>query len=287
MTTPRPESRTGSRPTVLHCGGRPVAGYVHRPLGPEARQAPRPYLHPVRTLAGTTVTERRAASRTHHPGVGVAADLSGRDLFDLDDHGTQQHVGWLLRGRDGFVEELAWEQRGRRLLRERRTVAVRELGAHHWALDFTTALTNTTGEVLTIGSPARNGRPGGGCDGRDGCGGIFWFPPAGPYPPEVFSAAARGAAAVHGTTADWIAMATGNWTLVFAGATAATRADPWCVRAGTHPGVGPALAWDGRLPLPAGETLTRRVVTAVADGRLDRGEAARLAERLTEKGAAV
>ena len=44
---------------------------------------------------------------------------------------------------------------------------------------------------------------------------------------------------------------------------------------------GRALAWDTPLTVPAGGTLTRRVVTAVADGRLGPGEAAALAARTT------
>jgi len=281
MTEPHPTV------TVLHCGGRPVAHYVYRPQLP-ARQSPRPYLHPVRTLGGTVVTELRPADHVHHLGVSVAVpDVSGGNFWggrtfvrdrgpvELDNHGHQHHLGWLRHDADGFTEEIAWLRGDRRLLLERRTVTAREADGDHWALDVTVELTNAGDEELSIGSPATNGRPGA------GYGGFFWRPPIGPRPPEVFTADAEGEEAVHGSVAPWLAMATDTWTLVFAGATDDTRRDPWFVRAAEYPGVGSALAWDRRLPLPSGETVVRRVVTGVADGRLDRAAAARVAARLT------
>ncbi|MFD1833239.1 PmoA family protein [Streptomyces desertarenae] len=271
---------------VLTCGGRPVARYEHRPDLP-ARESPRPYLHPVRTLGGTPVTELRPADHVHHLGVSVAVpDVSGTNFWggrtfvrgrgptELDNHGVQRHLRWSRLAEDGFTEEIAWLRDGRTLLAERRTVAARELDGTCWALDLTTELTNTCDEELSVGSPATNGRPGA------GYGGFFWRPPIGPRPPEVFTADAEGEEAVHGSAAPWLAMASDAWTLVFAGGTARTRRDPWFVRAAEYPGVGSALAWERRLPLPPGQPVVRRVVTAVADGRLDRDAAARTAGRL-------
>jgi hypothetical protein len=121
-----------------------------------------------------------------------------------------------------------------------------------------------------IGSPATNGRPGA------AYGGFFWRARKEATAPDVFTPGAEGEAAVHGRAADWLALAGSSWTLVFAGATDATRRDPWFVRTAEYPGVGSSLAHDARLPIPPGDTLVRRVVTVVADGRLDRGEAAAL-----------
>ncbi|WP_265693291.1 DUF6807 family protein [Streptomyces griseolus] len=86
--------------------------------------------------------------------------------------------------------------------------------------------------------------------------------------------------AVHGRTADWLALAGDGWTLVFAGATEETRRDPWFTRTTEYPGVGSCLAAERRLPVPAGATVVRRVVTVVADGRLDRDTAAALARKV-------
>ncbi|MDX2541113.1 PmoA family protein [Streptomyces sp. WI04-05B] len=270
---------------VLRVAGRPVGRYTGRPELP-IRHAPRPYLHPVTTLAGTAVTELSPADHTHHLGVGVAIpDVEGHNFWggrtyvrdqgptELDNHGAQRHTAYQLRDPDGFVEELRWMVGGGELLRERRTVAATELTASAWALDFTFSLTNITSAPLSIGSPATNGRPGA------AYGGFFWRARKEAGTPDVFTSAAEGESAVHGTRADWLALAGANWTLVFAGATEQTRRDPWFVRAEEYPGVGSSLASAERLSIGPGETAVRRIVTVVADGRLDRGEAAALVRK--------
>lgn len=130
------------------------------------------------------------------------------------------------------MEELRWVAAGGELLRERRTVAVTELTDSAWALDFTFSLTNTTTRPLSIGSPATNGRPGA------AYGGFFWRARKEARAPHVFTADTEGEEAVHGARADWLALVGAGWTLVFAGATAATRRDPWFVRTAEYPGVG-------------------------------------------------
>jgi hypothetical protein len=267
---------------VLRVAGRPVGRYVTRPELP-ARLSPRPYLHPVTTLAGTAVTELSPADHPHHLGVGVAVpDVEGHNFWggrtfvrdqgptELDNHGAQRHVSFQLRDPDGFVEELRWMADGGELLRERRTVAATELADAAWALDFTFALTNTTPDELSIGSPATNGRPGA------AYGGFFWRARKEAEAPQVFTPDTEGEAEVHGRTAEWLALAGSSWTLVFAGATDATRRDPWFVRTAEYPGVGSSLAPTERAAIAPGDTLVRRVVTVVADGRLGRTEAAAL-----------
>ncbi|MEV8597725.1 PmoA family protein [Streptomyces sp. NPDC052012] len=276
---------TGNDSPVLRVAGRPVGRYVTRPELP-TRLSPRPYLHPVTTLAGTTVTELSPADHTHHLGVGVAVpDVEGHNFWggrtyvrdqgptELDNHGSQRHSSFQLRDPDGFVEELRWVAAPGELLRERRTVAATELSGTAWALDLTFSLTNVTGQPLSIGSPATNGRPGA------AYGGFFWRARKEHAAPDVFTADTEGESEAHGRTADWIALAGSTWTLVFAGATEATRRDPWFVRTAEYPGVGSSLAHEARLPVPPGETVVRRIVTVVADGRLGRDEAAALARK--------
>ncbi|MFJ6831018.1 PmoA family protein [Streptomyces sp. NPDC091209] len=270
---------------VLRIGGRPVGRYVTRPALPD-RLSPRPYLHPVTTLAGTAVTELSPADHAHHLGVGVAVpDVEGHNFWggrtyvrdqgptELDNHGAQRHTAFQLCDPDGFVEELRWMAAGGELLRERRTVAAVGLTDSAWALDFTFSLTNVTAGGLSLGSPATNGRPGA------AYGGFFWRARKEADAPRVFTADAEGEQAVHARTADWVALAGAGWTLVLAGATDATRRDPWFVRTVQYPGVGSSLAREKRLTVEAGGTLVRRVVTVVADGTLDRSEAAALVRK--------
>ncbi|MFI2433730.1 PmoA family protein [Streptomyces sp. NPDC018693] len=270
---------------VLRVAGRPVGRYATRPELP-ARLSPRPCLHPVTTLAGTTVTELAPADHAHHLGVGVAVpDVEGHNFWggrtfvrdqgptELDNHGAQRHTGFQLRGPDGFVEELRWVAAGTELLRERRTVAAAELTEYAWSLDFTFALTNVTSAPVTIGSPATNGRPGA------AYGGFFWRARKEAAAPDVFTADREGESEVHGRAADWLALTGENWTLVFAGATDTTRRDPWFVRTAEYPGVGSSLASEERLAIAPGDTAVRRIVTVVADGRLGRDDATALARK--------
>ncbi|MEU0739764.1 PmoA family protein [Streptomyces sp. NPDC006134] len=276
---------TGNDQLVLRVAGRPVGRYVTRPTLPD-RLSPRPYLHPVTTLAGTPVTELSPADHLHHLGVGVAVpDVEGHNFWggrtfvrdrgptELDNHGSQRHTAFQLSDPDGFVEELRWVAGGRELLRERRTVAAGALTDTAWALDFTFSLTNTTPGPLTIGSPATNGRPGA------AYGGFFWRARKESAAPDVFTAGAEGEERVHGRCADWLALTGENWSLVFAGATDRTRQDPWFVRTAEYPGVGSSLAHDERLAIAPGDTVVRRIVTVVADGRLDADGAATLVRK--------
>ncbi|MEU7028176.1 PmoA family protein [Streptomyces sp. NPDC046275] len=266
----------------LRCAGRTVARYALRP-GLSARHSPRPYLHPVTTLSGVPVSELMPADHVHHLGAGIAVpDVDGHNFWggrtfvrgrgptELDNHGTQHHEAFTRLGPDGFTERLSWRAAGDAVLREERTLRVRALGGPAWALDLAFALTDATGVGVSLGSPATNGRPGA------AYGGFFWRAPKEAAPPEVFGAAGDGEAAVHGKRGDWVALAGDGWTLVFAGADPGTRRDPWFVRAAEYPGVGSSLAHERRLVLPPGGTVVRRVVTVVADGRLDRAAAAAL-----------
>ncbi|MFD3683712.1 PmoA family protein [Nocardiopsis sp. NPDC058631] len=254
----------------------------------DPRLSPRPYLHPVRTRGGTEVTEHLPADHLHHLGVGVAVpDVSGVSFWGgrtfvrdqgsvlLDNHGRQEHVAWPVEEDGERVEELSWTgPDGGEMLRERRTTRALEVDARTWALDLRVELANTSGRELSIGSPATNGRPGA------GYGGLFWRAPLGTEPPAVTGAGGlRGEQALHGSRAEWLALAGTDgsgapWTLVFV--QPGEHRDPWFLRASDYPGVGPALAWEERLPLPEGGRLERRLRVAVHDGHpADAGDLAR------------
>ncbi|MFI0443889.1 PmoA family protein [Actinomadura sp. 6N118] len=268
-----------SDPIELRIAGRPVARYVTRSYL-AAGLAPRPYLHPVRTLGGTEVTELSPEDHPHHLGVCVAiADVSGRNFWGgrtyvrdrgpvwRDDHGLQRHLSWTRRAADEFGESLAWIDRENAVvLREQREATAVPLG-DHWALDLTFRLTNVLGTPLQLGSSATKGRAGA------GYGGFFWRAPGTSTDIRVFSADAEGEEKVHGAVTGWVAMsgtdAKGKpWTLAFAGGDEATRRDPWFVRAAEYPGVGSALAWEHGVEVPPGGVVARRIGTIVADGVL-------------------
>lgn len=278
------------QPVPLQVDGREVASYVWRSELP-ASTAPRPFLHPVRTLAGCIVTEARPHSHTHQLGISIAApDIGGRNFWGgrtfvaghgpawLDDHGAQQHRRWLRHTDAELAHTLHWvDQDGVAMLSERRAIACVPLASNAWTLSVQTRLTNATGQPLQIRSPAALGRVGA------GYGGFFWRGPA-PYGQiRVQSPAGTGVRAVHGTTAPWLSVSGADqdgreWTMLFVPADATTAQDRWFVRARDYLGVGSSLTWDRPLVLEPGEQIERHILAVVADGNLTEDAAAALAE---------
>ncbi|MDQ7911428.1 PmoA family protein [Phytohabitans sp. ZYX-F-186] len=282
----------------LRVAGRVVAEYVVEP-DVDPKHGPRPYLHPVRTLGGTTVTDVLPEDHRWHLGVSVALqDVNGTNLWGgrtyvrdagytwLDDHGRIAHEAWLPPvspspsspvgpsspsspvgtdgpdGQDGtrLAERLLWlDPAGETLLVEERTL-VAAPASRGWTLDVAFTLTAPPDAGVTLGSPATNGRPGGA-----GYGGFFWR--LAPGLPDVFTSTVEGEEKCNGSTDPWLAVRGEGYTLVFTGL---AGDDHWFVRAADYPGVCAALAWEHPLAIPAGGTLSRRYRVLVADGALDR-----------------
>jgi hypothetical protein len=277
------------QPVRLQVDGREVASYVWRSELP-ASTAPRPFLHPVRTLAGTVVTDARPHSHTHQLGISIAApDIGGRNFWGgrtfvaghgpawLDDHGAQRHQRWLRHTDSELAHTLHWVDReGAALLSERRAIACVPLTPDAWTLSVQTRLANATDRPLPIRSPAALGRVGA------GYGGFFWRGPAVNGQVRVQSPAGTGVRAVHGTTASWLTVSgtsmEAQWTMLFVPADATTAQDKWFVRARDYLGVGSSLTWDRPLVLEPGEQIERHILAVVADGNLTEDAAAALAE---------
>jgi Methane oxygenase PmoA len=258
----------------LCVGDAEVASYVVDP-DLDVRLGPRPYLHPVRTLGGTTVTDALCFDHPWHLGASVAlADVGDANLWGgrtyvrdtgytwLDDHGRITHAGWLL-AEDGFAERLTWSGAdGRTLLTERRRVLATP-APYGWRLSLDYALTAPAGRAVTLGSPATNGRPGGA-----GYGGFFWRATSGPA--TAFTAGRDGEEAVNGSAEPWAAVTVRDaYTLVFRGLSGDDR---WFVRTGDYVGVCAALAFERELVIPPDGTLSRRISVLVADGALTRDQ---------------
>ncbi|SNT30683.1 Methane oxygenase PmoA [Asanoa hainanensis] len=264
--------------TDLTVDGVAVASYVVEPKV-DLIQGPRPYLHPVRTLRGTPVTDFAPDDHIWHLGVSIAMqDVDGTNLWGgrtyvrdrgytwLDDHGEIAHTGWL-HADDGAREELErclgntieWRDKdGAVLLTEERRLRATK-ATHGWelAVDFTLSAT----KAVSLGSPATNGRPGGA-----GYGGFFWR--AAPGETHTFTADAEGEGEVNGSAAPWLALTgPGPYTLVFRGLQGDDR---WFVRTGIYPGVCAALAFDRPLLVTPEAPLSRRITVLVADGALTR-----------------
>jgi hypothetical protein len=269
-----PLSLTATHP--LRLGGRAVAEYVWRPQVPNTL-SPRPFLHPVRTLAGAVVTEAMPPDHLHHLGVGLAVPdaggvnfwggrtyVRGEGSLPLPNHGVQRHHRWEARQDAALAQELHWiGPDGEALLRERRRIAARPVDDRAWALDFRFTLQNLTARPLAFASPATKGRTGA------GYGGFFWRARRGGRDVRVLGPGLTGEDRLHGARTPWLALSADGpdpWTLVFTDP--AGQGDPWFVRNGDYVGVGASLAWAEPLVAPPQSGPKRRIITVVADGAL-------------------
>jgi hypothetical protein len=288
------QSPEGDGTLALELESRPVASYVWRPEMPIGL-APRPYLHPVQTLAGTVVTDLMPASHRHHLGISIAVpDVHGRNFWGgrsfipghgpawLDNHGIQRHERWLQCTSTEISHTLRWvTMDGSVLMGEQRTITCHPVSATAWALDLSFHLHNASGEPLVLRSPANQGRAGAGYAG------FFWRAPAMSQRVRVFGESGQGIEALHGARAEWMAVSAvaapiapqdrhREWSLIFVAADELTRGDRWFVRARDHVAVGSSLTWDEPLTLAPGEGIARNIVTIIADGLVAPDEAASL-----------
>ena len=232
------------QPLATHCTG----------LRQPATSAPRPYLHPVRSLAGTTVTEARPADHPHHLGLSIAfSDVNGTNFWGgstytaangsmlLANHGTQLPQGWQsspqeesggVSWRSESGDELAVEQRRIQYF------AHPEPGS--WSLSLSSVIVPSAGvERLVVSSSAVKGRAGA------GYGGIFWRFARDSGDPVVLSDAGSGADAAHGSLSPWLSVT----MRIDGGPVSVLLAQdpehllPWFIRAEGYLGAGPAVAW--------------------------------------------
>ena len=269
---------------TLAVGGRPVADYQD---GSHIRavSSPRPYLHPVRTLNGTVVTDHQPLDHVWHLGAGVALqDVDGVNFWGgrtytreagqyvwRPDHGSIATTGTGSfrddAGADlpGILEEaLAWNgPDGSPVLREERTWAWSGVAPSTWRLSLDFALSPAGSTPVSLGSPGSNGRFEG------GYGGFFWRLPE-CADAAVWTPAGAGEAQTHGSITPWLAWSGtfdgGPATLVFVAAADCT--DPWFVRVEGYPGVGQSLAWDSPVIAEPGTPVRRHITVFVADGLL-------------------
>ena len=280
----------GATKPELKVNGRAVAtmqdGSRIRPTS-----SPRPYLHPVRTLAGTIVSDHIPEDHVWHLGAGVAIqDVDGINFWGgrtytrdagayvwRKDHGRV--VLASAEHRDGQRNELlSWVgPDGSLVLREQREWRWAAVGNSVWQLTLHFTLESATGRPVLLGSPGSNGRS------QGGYGGFFWRLPR-VSDATIWTPESRGEDAVHGSVAPWLAWSgtfdagTGGGhsagdpglghpaTLVFLASPQA--ADPWFVRHSGYPGVGLSLAWESPVPAEPGNPVHRTVRVLIADGFL-------------------
>ncbi|MGW0732273.1 DUF6807 domain-containing protein [Streptomyces sp. NPDC002851] len=288
----------GDRVTVSEpATGTELFAYVYRPEA--AYEAPKPYLHPLRTLAGHVVTDYRPNDHRWHKGLQMTAShLSGQNLWGGVSYvrgqgyqrlpervGSMAHVSFdelsSTDERTVIAERLTWHPYdGELWADEERRIEAHDVepDSGSWALTWTSAVTNRRAEPLVFGSPSTNGRE------LAGYTGLFWRGPRAFRDGRILAADLEGPG-VMGEQAPWLAYggehdgADGHATLVFAHAPENDHlgergAHPahWFVRNDPFAAVAPSFAFHEELTLEPGDTLTRRYRVVVADGAWERAE---------------
>ncbi|HEY8980948.1 MAG TPA: PmoA family protein [Streptomyces sp.] len=289
----------GERITVTE----PVTGvellsYVYRA---EADwEAPKPYIHPLRTLAGDVVTDYRPNDHRWHKGLSLTAShLSGANLWGGNSYvhgegylaipervGSMRHVAFdevsAADGRVVIAERLTWHPYdGELWAEETRRVEVHDVDpdSRSWALTWTSAITNRRTEPLLFGSPTTAGRE------MAGYTGLFWRGPRAFRDGRIIGPHGEGPE-LMGTQGEWLALSgehdgtDGHATVVLVHAPENAGGHPahWFVRNEPFAAMAPSWAFFEELELPPGETLTRRYRVVVADGAWERDDIAKYLE---------
>lgn len=257
--------------------------YVHRPSTP-AFEGPKPYLHPVRTLAGDVVTAFRPHDHRWHKGVQMTAtDVSGENFWGgvtyvrdrgyaaLSNVGTMRHEELEVDGAR-FDERLSWfTEEGERWVGESRSFTVRDVEDDSWTLDFTTTMTNLRAEPLVFGSPTTNGRE------LAGYTGFFWRGPRSFTDGTVIAADGGAGQEMMGKAARWLAFIgrhdeVDRWSTLLFLDHPDNKNTHWFVRSTPFAAVNPSFAFHDTVELAPGAALTLRYRLVVADGEWDRAQ---------------
>lgn len=263
-------------------------------------EAPRPFLHPIRSLSGDVVTGFRPTDHPWHHGLSMTmAVLSegnfwGGSSYDRVEgyvmkrnHGrivhVEQPVPYLREDFCGFTGDVGWiGPDGSPWIREKRRVdvpTVRETDSlYDILLGF--ALTNLRDTPLEFGSPTTEGRP------NAGYGGLFWRGPRSFTGGSVLTAETQGDEESMGTRSPWLAFSgrhdgsNNETTLVFVDAPTNPRhPTQWFVRSRPIPAVSFAFSFDTIFSLPPGESVELRYRVTIANGALDRRRIVEIATR--------
>ncbi|MEV1170804.1 PmoA family protein [Nonomuraea sp. NPDC049784] len=273
------ETRLGVRhedkSLIITAGDVEIAQYVYHPDAPDA-EAPKPYLHPIRSLTGAPMSVYRPWDHRWHKGLQMTwAHLSGQNFWGgptfsvekdyhwLDNLGHINHIDFTDVSGDGeqvaIDETLHWvTAAGEHWITEQRRQVVHGADADRgiWALDFTTQLRNVRGATLDFGSPTTHGRP------AAGYAGFFWRGPRSWTQGTIIGAGGQGGEEMMGAEAAWLALAGrhdeidgGGTVLAIAGRSSASVPIKWFVRREPFAVISPSPAFDEEIALAGGDTL--------------------------------
>jgi hypothetical protein len=270
----------------LRRGEHALFRYVYEP-NTDPLESPKPYFHPLRTLAGDEVSLFRPHDHVWHHGLamtsahlagenfwGGATYVHGQGYVQLDNNGRIRHLAWDEMRQDGegvrLVERLHWSTHaGEVWIAEERVIAAGEPDEADgsWSLDLAFRLRNVRGEPLDFGSPTTNGRP------QAGYGGLFWRGPRSFLHGTILAGGGLEGPEVMGKAAPWLAYSGHHdgsgraATLVFLDHPRNPRyPTKWFVRNDPFAAVSCSFMFDDEYLLAPGEELTLAYRVVVADG---------------------
>lgn len=269
---------------AVHDGRTELFRYVYRPDTP-VLESPKPYLHPLRTRSGRTVSLFRPWDHVWHKGIAWSLPVVGEENFwggptyvhgrfyvQLDNNGSQLHRRLTgIDASDGaaaFGHELDWiTQAGAQIFTERRALTARTLSPGAWALTFDTRLTNASGHDVVIGSPTTRGRE------NAGYGGLFWRGPRSFTGGRIVTPEGLGGGdEIRGQHHAWMAFAgrhdgddAASLILMVDDAGNPHHPPQWFARSEEFACLNPAPFFSEELLVPDGETARFRYGVGVAD----------------------
>lgn len=173
MTSLRLQHDTGRAVALFTCD-RLLCRYVYAPEVP-GNESPKPYFHPLNSLAGDTLTNFRPNDHPWHHGLALTIDnASGANFWGgptceradgykwRDDHGSQNHIAWTRLEAAGssavLAHTLEWRRLSEIFFREERTIEITvNSAARSWSLRWRSQLTNALGRALSLGNPHSHG----------------------------------------------------------------------------------------------------------------------------------
>lgn len=263
--------------------------YVYASQSPPL-ESPRPYFHPLRSLAGNEVSLFRPYDHPWHIGLSFSiANLSGINFWggttytseagyvQLDNNGYIQHRDWqtiTCQDRLLCIEQLQWITPAREIwIEETRQISVSEIDpqAGYWCLDLAFHLHNSAQKTLRFGSPTTEGRPGA------GYGGLFWRGPRSFLAGNILAADGRSGPELMGQSSPWLAFS--GWhdgnkqqsTLLFLDQPGNPRyPNKWFVRHNPYACASYSFMFDEYSLLQPGETLDLAYRLLIGNGEWSR-----------------
>ncbi len=277
--------------------------YVYQPHT-NPFETPKPYFHPLRTLAGNLVTNFRPHDHLWHVGLAMTfAHVDGQNFWGGNNYvhgqgyvrqphlvGRQEHRAWDEVTCDGervaLRQQLTWRSyEGEAWLDEQRDIRLDELdqAEGYWSLAFGTTLRNLRPQALTIGSPTTLGRP------NAGYGSLMWRGPRSFLKGQILAAGDMEGPDVMGQRAPWLAFigrhdgvdgapaaaspAVTQSTLVFIDQPTNLRyPTKWFVRNDPFAAVSFASTFDEEIVLQPDEAITLHYRILLADGAWTRAQ---------------